>query len=239
MCDNFYRLYDDLTFLCFAKCGYHTYLDFLFEQLVFKQLVTNTGAPFGFKKGRIFSPNQCSNIWIAKPLPLEYHSLFPEQHSITVLIFLSFAKSLTTIMMLQFPDSKVHGTNMGPTWVLPAQMGPMLAPWTLLSGTHRGYQSSVTALSPKMTLNIVDMTASNVASDWRAYASPDLICVLRKTSQCSGNVHHMLFFCQILFSIFWYISNKKSAMNSNHNNLLYWKQQWRQKLWSTKTISRA
>ena len=29
------------------------------------------------------------------------------------------------------PDSKVHGANMGPT------MGPMLAPWTLLSGTPR------------------------------------------------------------------------------------------------------
>ena len=32
------------------------------------------------------------------------------------------------------PDSKVHGANMGPTWVLLAPNGPMLAPWTLLSG---------------------------------------------------------------------------------------------------------
>ena len=32
------------------------------------------------------------------------------------------------------PDNKVHGANMGPTWVLSAQMGPMLATWTLLSG---------------------------------------------------------------------------------------------------------
>ena len=32
------------------------------------------------------------------------------------------------------PDSKVHGANMGSTWVLSAQMGPMLAPWTLLLG---------------------------------------------------------------------------------------------------------
>ena len=30
------------------------------------------------------------------------------------------------------PDSKVHGANMGLTWVLSAHMGPMLAPWTLL-----------------------------------------------------------------------------------------------------------
>ena len=33
-----------------------------------------------------------------------------------------------------FPDSKVHGDNMGPTRVLLAPGGPMLAPWTLLSG---------------------------------------------------------------------------------------------------------
>ena len=33
------------------------------------------------------------------------------------------------------PDSKVHGGNMGPTWVLSVPDGPMLAPWTLLSGT--------------------------------------------------------------------------------------------------------
>ena len=42
------------------------------------------------------------------------------------------------------PDSKVHGANMGPTWVLSdpdgscrTQMGPKLAPWTLLSGIGR------------------------------------------------------------------------------------------------------
>ena len=33
-----------------------------------------------------------------------------------------------------FPDSKVHEAHMGPTWDLSAQMGPMLAPLTLLSG---------------------------------------------------------------------------------------------------------
>ena len=30
-----------------------------------------------------------------------------------------------------YPDNKVYGANMGPTW---GQVGPMLAPWTLLSG---------------------------------------------------------------------------------------------------------
>ena len=38
------------------------------------------------------------------------------------------------IIICNFPDSKVHGANMGPTWALSAPAGPMLAPWTLLSG---------------------------------------------------------------------------------------------------------
>ena len=33
-----------------------------------------------------------------------------------------------------FPDSKVHGANMGLIWADRTQVGPMLAPWTLLSG---------------------------------------------------------------------------------------------------------
>ena len=32
------------------------------------------------------------------------------------------------------PDSKVHGAHLGPTWVLSAPDGPIMAPWTLLSG---------------------------------------------------------------------------------------------------------
>ena len=32
------------------------------------------------------------------------------------------------------PDSKVHGANMGPTWVLSVPDGPHVGPWTLLSG---------------------------------------------------------------------------------------------------------
>ena len=39
------------------------------------------------------------------------------------------------------PDSKVHGANMGPLGSSRPQMGPMLAPWTLLSGTGSGCTS--------------------------------------------------------------------------------------------------
>ena len=31
------------------------------------------------------------------------------------------------------PDDKVHGTNTGPTWILSAQLGPILGPWILVS----------------------------------------------------------------------------------------------------------
>ena len=37
------------------------------------------------------------------------------------------------VKFLIITDSKVHGANLGPTWVLSAPDGPMLAPWTLLS----------------------------------------------------------------------------------------------------------
>ena len=37
------------------------------------------------------------------------------------------------------PDSKVYGANMGPAWADRTQIGPMMAPWTLLSGTCSTY----------------------------------------------------------------------------------------------------
>ena len=35
------------------------------------------------------------------------------------------------------PDSKVHGANMGPTWVPSAPDGPHIGPWTFISGWCR------------------------------------------------------------------------------------------------------
>ena len=42
----------------------------------------------------------------------------------------------TPMIAVIYPDSKIHGANMGPTWVLSAwpQMGPMMATWALPSG---------------------------------------------------------------------------------------------------------
>ena len=44
------------------------------------------------------------------------------------------ASSLNAIMIINYTDSKVHGANMGPIWGRQDPGGPMLAPWTLLSG---------------------------------------------------------------------------------------------------------
>ena len=40
----------------------------------------------------------------------------------------------TTLIAKYNPDSKVHGTNMGPIWGRQDPCGPTIAPWLLLSG---------------------------------------------------------------------------------------------------------
>ena len=50
----------------------------------------------------------------------------------------------TLVHTIPCPDSKVHEANWGPSEADRTQVGPMLAPWTLLSGfwpsTHRNFQ---------------------------------------------------------------------------------------------------
>ena len=52
------------------------------------------------------------------------------------------------ITLAMNPDSRVHGANMEPIWADRTQVGPMLAPWTLLSGKHY--------LIPRWPLKIYD-----------------------------------------------------------------------------------
>ena len=93
------------------------------------------------------------------------------------------------------PDSKVHGANMGPTWVIGScrpQTGPMLAPWTLLSGkltirvnaTHGvlnhwtcGNYWGILCMSCCIDLIMVYHYCGNVAQatvlcKWKAYTRP-------------------------------------------------------------------
>ena len=50
----------------------------------------------------------------------------------------------TLVHTIPCPDSKVHEANWGPSGADRTQVGPMLAPWTLLSGfwpsTHKNFQ---------------------------------------------------------------------------------------------------
>ena len=44
------------------------------------------------------------------------------------------AEKKRVMLILDIPESKVHGANVGHTWVLSAPDGPHVASWTLLSG---------------------------------------------------------------------------------------------------------
>ena len=79
------------------------------------------------------------------------------------------------------PDNKVHGANMGPTWVLSAQYGPHVAPWTLLSGVcykaiilyNDPNNSAVTSLR---LINCIFLSQSRV--ELNNQASPLCPCIL-------------------------------------------------------------
>ena len=43
------------------------------------------------------------------------------------------------LVKITFPDSKVHGANMGPIWGRQGPGGPMLTPWNLLSGLIKSH----------------------------------------------------------------------------------------------------
>ena len=60
--------------------------------------------------------------------------LVPFKWSCQTWNILIFSFSLFGYIVNAIPDGRVHVANMGPTWVLSAPGGPMLAPWTLLLG---------------------------------------------------------------------------------------------------------
>ena len=64
------------------------------------------------------------------------------------------------------PNSKVHGTNMGPPGSCHPQMGPMLAPRTLLSGKLYGLCSTVTSCGQFRVKMVV---ADGLVATWYQY----------------------------------------------------------------------
>ena len=55
------------------------------------------------------------------------------QYTFTIILDTKVSQRLYNHMIV-IPDSKVHGAYMGSTWGRLDPGGPMLAPWTLLSG---------------------------------------------------------------------------------------------------------
>ena len=68
-------------------------------------------------------------------LPIHWNILF--LYNVQILIAFWFKRSTAflsvfgTEAILHCPDSKVHGANMGPNWVLPAPYGPHVGPMNL------------------------------------------------------------------------------------------------------------
>ena len=58
-----------------------------------------------------------------------------------------------TIRSTSNPDSKVHGANMGHTWVLSVPYGPHVGPWTLLLGKGTDCICPYSCLLPRHCIN--------------------------------------------------------------------------------------
>ena len=60
-----------------------------------------------------------------------YYISIKENLCISIRISQKFVPNATINIMSTFPDSKVHGANTGPTWVLSAPDGPHVGPMNL------------------------------------------------------------------------------------------------------------
>ena len=111
---------------------------------------------------------------------------FPQRFLNDQLLTLKLVLNLERGVLNPNPDSKVHGANMGHTWVLSAPDGPHVGPWTLLSGKlirSERYSSlakdvcqpvyqpfwSFSGRWPKMYFNIMIVT---VLTHWKIQPSP-------------------------------------------------------------------
>ena len=76
-------------------------------------------------------------------------SLFPPPNYIREICFHTL--HLGTNDLIDLPDSKVHGANMGPTWVLLAPDGPHIGPMLPIRACLKGHMSTVGELRSGVT----------------------------------------------------------------------------------------
>ena len=67
--------------------------------------------------------------------------------------FLNIVHKVLICSGMKVPDSKVHGANMGPTWVLSAPDGPHIDPMNLAIWGVSAQESTINWISIKTTFN--------------------------------------------------------------------------------------
>ena len=80
-----------------------------------------------------------------------------------------------------YPDSKIHGTNIGPTWVLSSPGGPHVGPMNLAIRVHVGCIHNNTPLHPGNTLQCTSFSlkSSQQTTNNSAVALPkDKVCCI-------------------------------------------------------------
>ena len=98
----------------------------LFPRRGIQTELLSVGAEFKFKLFGITQPYPYGGTVYWWRIQVAYSSTNP--------CIRSCCHKICTRLSYAFPDRKVHGTNMGPIWGRQDPGGPMLAPWTLLSG---------------------------------------------------------------------------------------------------------
>ena len=94
------------------------------------------------------------------------------------------------------PDSKVHGANMGPSGSCRPQMGPMLAPWILLSGLSLWKNSS--AVSMSMSWCLYDFKKhQQVASSAKSFISDSFISYRHICFCCHKQIKLIIVLCKL------------------------------------------
>ena len=110
---------------------------------------------------------------------ISLYQFMKRKHHKNIITFRAMYTSLCFLKSNHNPDSKVHGANMGPTWVLSAPDGPHVGPMNLairvvlrLSPSYRMHLSeSKFCLKPKMNTRQLYSSKSSLIS-WQCLSGP-------------------------------------------------------------------
>ena len=92
-----------------------------------------------------------TGTWVAS----QYKDHVLPRQSHHCLIFYNWNQEITILQKTTFPDIKVRGAYMGLIWADRTQAGPMMAPWTLLSGFISKWGPGLTWLKDGLEIQIL------------------------------------------------------------------------------------